>query len=65
MGYVTSSGAGETIGVCDVHLLVDGDRGRRPVQWCSICRAWICDACSHDLRKRGQAMVIRALMGSR
>jgi hypothetical protein len=64
MAYITSSApASETVGVCDVHRLVDGDARPRPVNWCGICHAWLCAACSHDLAKRAKAMMIRVTRG--
>lgn len=50
----------EPTGVCDVCLLVDGDRrADKPISWCERCQAWICDACRRDWIRRGEAWIKR------
>jgi hypothetical protein len=42
-------------GQCDVCRLVDGDTGSKLVEYCNICKAWICDACRKNWPRRMQA----------
>ena len=49
------------LGVCDVHLLVDGDSKERYVRFCAFCDAWMCDACSDNLPKRALAFERRLI----
>jgi hypothetical protein len=62
MGYVNAnsgSTSGEQTGVCDVHALLEHDTRPRPVQWCALCEAWLCDQCRGDLKRRARAMLKR------
>lgn len=46
-------------GLCDVHVLVHGDRRLRRVSFCGMCKAWLCDPCRKRLDKRTIAAIIR------
>jgi hypothetical protein len=45
---------------CDV-CVVFGDRRLRKVAFCSVCGAWICDACRPRTIRRAIAMFARKL----
>jgi hypothetical protein len=42
-------------GQCDVHRLVDGDTSSRLVEFCNLCKAWLCDDCRGNWARRMQA----------
>lgn len=52
------------LGVCEVCLWVDDDRTVKPVRWCGMCQAWLCEPCSQQLARRAVAMMRRAKAGA-
>jgi len=50
---------------CDVCVLVDGDHGVKQVGYCSLCNAWMCEACRSDTVRRAKAWKIRTMRGLR
>ena len=40
---------------CRVCELLDGDRASKPVLFCGMCGAWICDACRPNWIRRARA----------
>lgn len=45
---------------CDVCVLVFNDPTPKPVRYCRVCRAYICDACWGNWQARALASVRRA-----
>jgi hypothetical protein len=46
------------VGICDVCRLVKNDTAPKPVQYCHVCNAWICDVCRVDWVARAKAALI-------
>jgi hypothetical protein len=46
------------VGICDVCRLVKNDTSTKPVQYCHVCDAWICDVCRVDWVARAKAALI-------
>ncbi len=51
------------IGVCDVCALVKGDQSLKPVHFCHVCKAWICDMCETDWVARAKAAFLAHVLG--
>jgi hypothetical protein len=34
-----------TRGTCDCCRLLRGDQSLKQVNWCGLCKAWLCDVC--------------------
>ncbi len=49
------------LGPCEVCAILRGDRRPKPVAWCGLCRAWLCEACRQDWVARAQAALLRKL----
>jgi hypothetical protein len=49
------------IGICDVCRLVRNDTSTKPVQYCHVCNAWICDVCRVDWVARAKAALLSHL----
>lgn len=49
------------VGACEVCRLVDGDDSPKVVRWCDFCRAWICDGCWGDWKRRTRAAIRRRI----
>lgn len=47
------------IGKCDVCTLVFKDESVKQVQYCNICRAWLCEKCERLWWARFRAAVMR------
>jgi hypothetical protein len=41
--------------VCECCRRLENDTGLKPVQWCGLCQAWLCDRCRGDLMRRVHA----------
>jgi len=48
-------------GVCDACVLIDGDHMPKFVQYCKICKAWLCDMCRNSPWRRAKAAAKRHL----
>lgn len=46
-------------GLCDVCVLVSGDRSLKRVSYCGLCRAWLCARCGKRLDRRTIAAIIQ------
>jgi hypothetical protein len=44
-------------GICDVCFYVDNDATIKDVEYCEICKAYICKKCKPNLFRRGMAMM--------
>lgn len=53
------------IGVCEVCRRLDGDLTKKAVEYCSTCRADICDRCRNDWTRRLKAAATKGLGYSR
>jgi hypothetical protein len=53
--------ADKVMGVCDVHALLDNDRRERPVMFCPMCQAWICDECRGNWGRRARAALLKRM----
>jgi hypothetical protein len=51
------------IGICDVCVLVKGDRSLKPVHFCHVCKAWICSTCETDWVARAKAAFLAHVLG--
>lgn len=49
------------IGVCDVCRKLDDDLTVKPVEYCSTCKADICDRCRNDWTRRLKAAAMKGL----
>jgi hypothetical protein len=49
------------VGICDVCRLVKNDTSTKPVQYCHVCDAWICDVCRVDWVARAKAALLSHL----
>jgi hypothetical protein len=46
---------------CDVCVLLDGDKTPKPVQYCRLCDAFMCDPCRKNKWRRAGAAVARKI----
>lgn len=53
------------IGVCEVCRKLDGDSNAKPVEYCTSCRADICERCRNDWTRRLKAAAMKGLGYSR
>ena len=60
MGCKICSKAKSKQAACDVCRIVDGNFDIKTVRYCSMCKAWICDACRPKYTKRAIAALKRA-----
>ncbi len=42
-------------GVCECCRRLDNATQPKPVTWCGLCQAWLCDRCRGDLFRRARA----------
>ena len=49
-------------GICRVCELVDKDSRPKPITYCNMCYAWICEECEPNLLKRAKAALIDKLL---
>jgi len=45
----------QQVGVCEVCARTRGDYSYKPVEYCSTCKAWMCDSCRRNWFRRGWA----------
>jgi len=45
---------------CDVCSMLDADTTPKEVRYCSLCSAWMCQACFDDGTRRARAAGLRA-----
>lgn len=50
-------------GVCDVCMLVDGDKSPKEVKCCPLCSANLCATCSRAPMRRAKAWLLRGARG--
>ena len=43
------------IGCCGCCVILDRDMSVKPVKWCQMCQAWLCDGCRGNWWRRAQA----------
>ncbi len=51
----------QAVGVCDQCRLLRGDQSSKPVTWCGVCRAWLCEMCRRNPMGRALAALKRRL----
>lgn len=49
-------------GICEVHQYALSDYSYRPVNYCSLCDAWMCAECEPNLKLRAIAALKKLLM---
>lgn len=49
------------VGRCDVCVRVRNDLTAKPVRYCSVCKAWLCEDCERDWWARARAAVLKLL----
>lgn len=50
-----SAPPGVAMGTCTCCARLDGDTAPKPVAYCSLCDAWLCDRCRGDWWRRTRA----------
>lgn len=52
------------LGRCDCCWLVDRDGSAKPVQFCGLCQAWLCELCRGNAVRRANAAWLRLRQGN-
>ena len=58
---VPTSANAERAGACEVCELLDSDQRAKRVSWCSLCGAWLCEACRRNPLRRARAAWRKAM----
>jgi hypothetical protein len=55
LGFGRRATPAATLGVCTCCARLDDDQTEKPVAYCSLCDAWLCDRCRGDYWRRARA----------